>query len=80
MGTFFLASCKENYTPGQIAEDYCYCAQLHKTKKRSCVREWLVKYKSTLKTKEDYKEVNYSMIECNGFEGDNDFNLKLMKN
>ncbi len=73
-------SCQQHYTPQQIADDYCNCAQLPEDKKIICVKEWASKYKGTLKGKEEHETVNYKMIECNGFEGDKDFYLKLMKN
>ena len=78
--SFIVASCGEKYTPEEISNSYCVCIELSEDKKASCVKEWAVKYKGNLKTKEEHKQVNYNMIECNGFEGDNDFYLKLVEN
>ena len=75
-----LTNCKPNYTPEEVSSAYCNCASLSEDEKPACVKEWSIKYKGSLKTKEDHKTVNYNMIECNGFEGDNDFYLKLMRN
>ena len=75
-----LASCSSSYSPEEVSEAYCKCASLPEDDKPACVKEWSIKYKGVLKTKEEHKTVNYNMIECNGFEGDNDFYLKLMRN
>lgn len=73
-----ITSCAKEYTPQEISESYCECIELSKDKKRTCVKGWSIKYKGTLKSEKDEREVNYNMIECNGFEGDNDFYLKLV--
>ena len=74
-----VTSCGKSYTPEEISEAYCDCTTLPEDEKIPCVQEWATKYKGSIKTKEDRKTVNYNMIECNGFEGDNDFYLKLMR-
>ncbi len=76
----FLVSCTTSYSPAEVSSAYCDCVSLSEDKKKPCVKEWAIKYKGALKSKEDHKTVNYNMIECNGFEGDNDFYLKLMRN
>lgn len=78
--SFFIVGCAESYTPDEIAEAYCKCSELPKVNKLSCINEWSQKFAGVLKTEEDQRQVNYNMIECNGFEGDNDFYLKLMQN
>lgn len=80
LSSFLFVSCSETYTPKQVSNAYCECAQLSESEKFACVKEWSIKYSGVLSTDKDRKEVNYSMIECNGFEGDNDFYLKLMRN
>lgn len=75
-----ISSCSKRYTPEEISNSYCECIELLEVKKIPCVKDWAVKYKGSLRTKEARKAVNYNMIECNGFEGDNDFYLKLMRN
>jgi len=76
----FISSCNKNYTPEEVSNSYCDCVAFSEYKKKTCILDWAVKYKGALKTKEEHKKVNYNMIECNGFEGDNDFYLKLMRN
>ncbi len=73
-----LYSCSQDYTPQEVSESYCKCAQLTIEKKVQCVNEWEQKYKGSLRTLEERKVVNYNMIECNGFEGDRDYYRRLM--
>ena len=80
LSSFLFIGCSETYTPEQISDSYCECSQLTEDKKVACVKEWSIKYKGSLTTNEEHKRVNYKMIECNGFEGDNDFYLKLIEN
>lgn len=78
--SLFTSSCGTKYTPEEVANSYCECVELSEDKKTTCVKEWSIKYKGSLTTTDEHKQVNYNMIECNGFEGDNDFYLKLMRN
>jgi len=75
-----LVSCSSSYEPKEVSSAYCDCVSLPQDEKPACIKEWSIKYKGALKTAEAHKTVNYNMIECNGFEGDNDFYLKLMRN
>ncbi|MCT4582268.1 MAG: hypothetical protein N4A35_12720 [Flavobacteriales bacterium] len=79
IGCIFLFSCRQNYSPQEVSESYCKCAQLDPKEKTSCVKEWAEIYKGSLETPEERKLVNYNMIECNGFEGDRDFYRRLME-
>jgi hypothetical protein len=71
----FFSSCHNKYTPEEITKAYCDCTSLLASNKEACVKEWAAYYKGRLQTKEELKQVNYNMIECNGFEGENDFDL-----
>ena len=75
---FIFSSCSESCTPEDVSVDYCACAQLSNDEKTACIQKWALKYKGRIKKIEDRKVINYNMIECNGFEGDNDFYRKLM--
>lgn len=75
----FFYSCSTNYSSEEIITAYCQCVELPQVKKTRCVSEWATKYNARYSTPEELKQLIYSMIECNGFEGENDFNLKLKK-
>lgn len=76
----FLFSCSQDYSIEEISDEYCLCSQLTDLKKQECVTNWSKKYKGSVNELKDCKEINYKMIECNGFEGDKDFYRKLMDN
>lgn len=65
-----LLSCKSEVTLENVAEEYCACIQLQKSNKEDCVLQWNNTYKGVAKDKESQKALMYSMIECNGFEGE----------
>lgn len=67
-------SCSRNYTSIDVSREYCVCASLSLTSKEKCVSIWLDKFKFELNSEEDLRALSYNMIECNGFEGESDFN------